>query len=78
MSVETHPWTYIHPDCGKPAFHRTEIPLYGTPITAPPVEHLNGEPCKPTDPVMCESCGNALDFGLEIIDPDNWRKRVAV
>lgn len=80
MSVESHPWTYIHPLCGKPAMHRVALPFSSDPIWGLDHEHIDGRPCELWEIFACDSCGGHLylDLGAVLLNPDNWRKRVAV
>jgi hypothetical protein len=80
VSEHTHPWTFIDPLCGQPAFHRTEIPLATTLIAPEPVEHLDGSRVLGSDPFICESCGRALWDEMRpdgpLIDSNHWQKRI--
>jgi rubredoxin len=78
MSAE-FPWTFIHPACGRPAFHRVSVPFPTDPITAQAVQHLDGSPVYPNEIFRCESCGHVFgnppkDFA-ELTDQANWRRR---
>ncbi|RKP44765.1 hypothetical protein [Pararobbsia silviterrae] len=83
MSVETHPFAFIDPVCGKPAFFRVAVPLSGERIFAPDFERLDGTRVELSDPVVCLSCMRPFDpmFDLQagrLIDPANWVRREAL
>ena len=81
MSATTHPLTYIHPACGKPAFHRTRVPVEKDAVMADDHENLDGTPTKPTQDFKCQSCGHHFRHWAiygdiqQMLDAANYIKR---
>lgn len=64
-------WTLMHVNgCGKPCFRRTRKPELHDKIDAQFEVHLDGTPCKQTDPIICESC--QVPLNLVDVHPRNW------
>lgn len=79
MTAVTHPWTFIHPACKRPAFHAAGIPKLTTPVHMLELEHLDGGPMRLQDPVRCESCSDrlgGLEFAAMTVEA-NWRRRAS-
>jgi hypothetical protein len=78
MSIKTHPYAYIDPVCGKPAFFRVAVPVGTDPVIAPDFERPNGTPMRYNDPVICWSCSRSLAQDLwdgKLVDPACWVRR---
>lgn len=84
MTTKTHPWTFIHPHCGAPAFHAIDIPRTSEAaralIAGGGLHDLGGKPI-PAESLgfaVCESCfiviGAPLDFAAMTVEA-NWRRR---
>lgn len=65
-------WTLMHVNgCGGPCWRENRKPSMTDPIVAEGSFHLDGTPCQPTDPLICETCGAAL-LGLDELAPENY------
>jgi len=56
VSAETHPLTFIDPECGRAAFHIAAIPQPLTVMAAKDIEHVDGRPVMPGEIAGCDSC----------------------
>jgi hypothetical protein len=77
MSKASHPFTFTHPACGGPAFHRVSIPCVGEARQLSDYEHVDGRPVAQGDPFECGTCGQRFNYQDvdDMLNPRNWKPR---
>lgn len=79
MSAETHPLTFIDPECGRAAFHITGIPVPRTVMASKDVRHIDNRPVLPGEIAACDSCRRPFMLAgrdsLRLLNPANYVPR---
>lgn len=77
-SKATFPRVLIDPECGMPAYFRIGVPHRGDPVLTGNMEHIDGSPFSPNDPIVCDSCGRDLGWDTmagRFTNPELWALR---